>query len=154
MRKTDASISTESHYPLSISADNSFPNNEEKEAMNDLIDRLGAGAEIVVYHSDENVEKRRLTVEEHIEEWDATPDWTTRCLGEHQIGVILSGYGTEYLLIGLHDHKRMRCPQLTWPSTNWGEVVRGLEVETPGEQLASEKTAGDLLWRVSRYDGR
>lgn len=123
------------------------PADTQKAEVNQRIRRLGAGATVLVRNE---IRTRRLTVERRVRESCDTPDWTSRCLGDDEVGQVLSGYGTTYLLVGHRD--RNRLPSLSWPSCR-ASGVWDVVVEEPGEVLSADQTAMDLLGEVG-FDGR
>jgi hypothetical protein len=121
-----------------------YTDERQLAAMHALVRRLRPGAEVTVGTEQK---ARSLSVEGF-----ETPGWYYGSRDDHE--VVLSGYGTEYVITVYGDITDM--PRLSWPSCR-AAAVWELTIDKPApetEQLSAKKTAGDLYWRVDRYGGR
>jgi len=130
-----------------------FQSDRDKLRLAEHVAGLLPEDKIVVYG---NAKERTLTVEQQLDpvedlrDWPI--DWSAKRLSEGEVGYVLSGYGTEYMLSANLERPEL-LPCLSWPS-NRGVAVLGVEVSDRESEIRAEKAAGDLYWRVQRYDGR
>ena len=129
--------------------DQPLPHATSREEMNKLASRLLPGAVVTIETRDGK--SRSLTVEN-----TGVPEWTGRGIGTSEEGKILSGYGTTYLLVGRTAKRGKYRPEISWPSrAPFSDYLSAITVEKPADaQIQAEKTAADLLWRVSRHNGQ
>lgn len=150
MSTENDAIETPSAEPLLSSESDSHLSASEPVELNQLARRVRPGA--VVHLKLEDGSSRRLTVEA-----SGLPEWTDHELAEgREAGVVLSGYGTTYMIITALTTEAQHHPILSWPSkAPLSESIISLTVEDPAdEQIRTEKTASDMYWRISRHDGQ
>lgn len=115
--------------------------------MNRTIRRLQPEADVYVRTAEGR--ERQLTVVGR-----GTPDWMDGELTDAEIGRVLEGYGTTYLLQGYRPGREEGFPWLHWPSREDGVAVWSVRVVDDDRPVESDLTADDLFWRVDDNDGR
>jgi len=139
--------------PDEVTYDGSPTTVEQKRVLTRVL--TGLVPEDVMVLTTSNEKTRTLTVERVLDDWRDTPEWTGLALGGGETGYILSGHGTEYLLVVQTESDQPLLPKLTFPSRSpFNDLVMRARVRDHGPQLTAEATADDLFWRVNRYDGR
>lgn len=123
------------------------PNADTRRAMNRMIRRLQPGMRVFLLTAEGR--ERRLDVLGR-----GVPDWADdEKLSASEIGHVLEGYGTTYLLQSYRPDRDDGFPWLHWPSREGGVAVWNLRLVTDGE-ISAEMTADDLLWRINENDGQ
>jgi len=149
----DDAVQNAGAQQFSVRDGSRFQDDEDKRRLANHVAGLLPEDEVVVYGNNKD---RNLSIDRQIEPSDDLHDrpaeWTSKRLSEGEIGYILTGYGTEYMLTANLDRPEL-LPTLSWPS-NRGVVVLGVEVVGRESEIRVGKTASDIYWRIERYNGR